>query len=373
MAENDPVYFDYNATAPLRPKALALMYDVLAETGNASSIHRFGRTARSHVEKAREQIATLTGTNATQITFTSGATESNNALMKVFHGERVLVSAIEHPSILEAAPDAERIPVTKDGIIDMTALETMLDNNDPPALISVMAVNNETGAIQPVEEVARLAKKKHPGIFVHCDAAQAAGRVTLDFPAWQLDYMSLSAHKMGGPQGVGALITAPGARPAKLLYGGGQEKRQRAGTENVAGIAGFGAAAATAQEQLPVFQALSKQRDGMEESLKKIAPDLVIAAANAPRVSNTSLLCLPDIPAQTQIMALDLDGIAVSSGAACSSGSVRTSYVLKEMGLDDNLIKGALRVSFGWHTTQNEINRFVASWKKLYQSMKDKT
>jgi len=358
-------YFDHNATAPLKAAVRDLMITLVQETGNASSLHGEGRAARTRVETAREQVAALVKTQSAYVTFTSGATESNNAVIKTFAGERILLSAIEHPSILEAAPAAEKIPVTKDGVINEAAFEALLDTGTAPALISIMLVNNETGVIQPVEKLARLARKKHPGVYIHCDAVQAAGRLDLDFAALQIDYMSLSAHKMGGPQGVGALITAPGARPAKLLHGGGQEKRQRAGTENVIGIAAFGLAAELADKDRALFEKLAEKRDALEAKLKAVTPSLIVIGAQAPRVANTSNISLPGVAAQTILMSLDLEGTAISSGSACSSGTVKSSHVLEAMQLSPDEIKGALRISFGWDTDDAALDRLVAVWSKI--------
>lgn len=354
---------DYNASAPLRPEVLALMGEVLGRTGNASSVHGHGRAARALVEKAREQVAALAGTVANQITFTASATEANNMVLQAFRGARILVSAIEHPSVLESAPDAELIPVTGDGIVDETAYEALLDKGEP-ALVSIMAVNNETGVIQNIGRLAKITKKKYPGVHVHTDAVQAAGRLPLDFPAWHIDYMSLSAHKFGGPQGAGALIVAPGTQPVKLLHGGGQEKRQRAGTENVAAIAGFGLAAELAQNNVTSFQKLAALRDRMENELKKVAP-VIVHSEKALRVASTSFFSTPGITAQTQIMALDLEGFAVSSGSACSSGTVKSSHVLRAMGVPDAVGECALRVSFGPDTTTDDIDAFVQTWSKM--------
>ncbi len=362
------LYLDHNATTALKPDVLALMRAVLGETGNASSVHQEGRSARSHVEAARQQVAGLAGVNAAQVTLTGGATESNNAVLKAFAGQRILVSAIEHPSVLESAPQAERLPVTKSGVVDQAAFEEIIAKGPPPALISVMMVNSETGAIQPVETLARAAKKRHPSVHFHTDAAQAAGRIPLDFAALQLDYLSLSAHKMGGPQGAGALICAPGAHPARLLHGGGQEKRQRAGTENVAALAGFGLAAELARQDMAAFQKLAALRDKMEREIRRLSAAAVIFAQDAPRVANTSCFALPGVPAQTRLMALDLAGVAVSSGSACSSGTVKASTVLQAMGAAPAESESALRVSLGWSTTAAEIDSFLTIWSKMVTS-----
>lgn len=367
------IYLDYNATTPLRPGVADFMHEILGETGNPSSIHSFGRQARSRLETAREQIAALVDTHPNQVVFTGGATESNNTVLQSFKNERVLISAIEHPSVRESAPHAETIPVTADGVVDLDAFETLLEHGPAPALISVMLVNNETGVIQPLEKLAKIARKKVPGVHLHTDAVQAAGKIPLAFAALQVDYMSLSSHKIGGPQGAGALITAPGAKPVKLLYGGGQERGFRAGTENIAALAGFGVAATLAQAGLGAYQNLSALRDDMESRLRAACPDLVIAGKNAPRVANTSSLGVPHIPALTQLLNLDLEGIAVSSGSACSSGTIRADGGLPQKPQTlHGAIPGFIRVSLGWDTTPEEIDSFVAAWSNMVQRLKEK-
>jgi len=302
--------------------------------------------------------------------FTSGATESNQTVLTTFAGQNVLLSAIEHPSVLEVLPEAAKIPVTPDGIVDLNALEELLATK--PALVSIMLVNNESGVIQPIAEAVRLIRKKSPTTIVHCDAVQALGRITVDFSALQVDFLSLSAHKMGGPQGSGALVMAPGAKIDKLLRGGGQEKRQRPGTENVAGIAGFGVAAKLADADMAAFQALSTHRDRIEETLLNAEPRLKIFGRNAPRVSNTTQLALPGMTAETQLMAMDLAGVSLSSGSACSSGTVKPSHVLQAMNVPDNEAMGALRVSLGWHTTKEDVDGLIAAWLEMHARIKDK-
>jgi cysteine desulfurase len=369
----ETVYLDYNATALIKPAVRDLMYEVMGTVGNASSVHSFGRAARKIVERAREQVAALAGVHPNQVVFTSGATESNNAVLRYFSDQRILVSAIEHPSVREALPNLFYFPVTSDGVVDLVSLEELLSGTDmPPALVSSMYVNNETGVIQPVGEIARLARKYQKDIFVHCDGVQAAGRINIDFPALNIDYMSLSAHKMGGPQGVGALIVAPGAPVAKLLYGGGQEKQQRAGTENVAGIAGFGLAAELAIQDMKKYQELEKWRDYMEEEIRKVAPEMSVYGQNAPRVANTTALCLAGLPAETQLLNLDLDGVAVSSGSACSSGKFKPSPILQAMGASDQEASSTLRISSGWDTKKSDIDYFIQCWSRVYEKVRKK-
>ncbi len=363
-------YLDYNATAPLRLSAREAMLRVMEEPGNASSTHHFGRQARKYVEIAREQVAALCGTVSTQVTFTSGATESNNAVLKTFAGERILVGATEHPSILESAPNAEKIAVDENGLINIDAFERQLREGPAPVLISIMLANNETGVIQPVVDLAKRARAIHPNIFFHTDAVQGAGRIAIDMPALRVDYLSLSAHKIGGPQGAGALIAAPGAKPAILIHGGGQEKRQRAGTENAAGIAGFGAAAQDALSELKIID--TARRDRLENAILSIEPRAIIAGRDVSRLYNTSCIALPGVSAETQLMILDLEGIAVSSGSACSSGTVKASHVLQAMRLPDAVTKSALRVSTGWATTDEDIDRFIAAWTLMHGRVKDR-
>lgn len=357
------VYLDYNATTPMRADTLALVTRVMSEVGNASSVHAHGRAARKHVEDARQQVAALAGVRPQQVIFNSGATEANNTALYMLDGKRVLTSAIEHPSVMNSTPEAERIPVTPDGLVDMDAYRAMLNNGPAPAMVSVMMVNSETGGIQPIKDIAALAKDK--GALVHTDAVQAAGRIPLNLQELGVDYMSLSAHKLGGPQGVGALIYREGLPPPKFMRGGSQEMYQRAGTVNVAGIAGFGAAAAAALEELPQYARITALRDRLETAVRAATNKAIIFGANAPRVGNTSDICLPGIPAETQLMNLDLEGISVSSGSACSSGAFKASHVLMAMGASEDQAKSALRISMGWATTPGDIDRFLAVWTKM--------
>lgn len=356
----EPVYLDYNATAVLRPEARDIMGRALDHTGNASSVHGFGRAARKFVEDARAHIATLTGVQPMQVIFNAGATEGNNTILSGFANRRVLVGATEHPSGLAPCAHAETIPVTKDGLIDLNALEKIINTGEAPALVSVQLVNSETGVIQPIKDIAALVKKS--GALMHTDAVQAAGRITLDFKDLGVDYMSLSAHKMAGPQGAGAIIFREGLHVPNLMKGGGQERRQRAGTENVAAIAGFGMAAKIARDELTAYQKIGALRDRLESALKQECPDITIYGENAPRVVNTANIGLPGVPAETQLMAMDLAGVAVSSGSACSSGAFKASHVLAAMGADENAAKSALRFSLGWATTDADIDRAIAAW-----------
>ena len=357
-----PVYLDYNATTPIRPEILSLVAKAMGEVGNSSSVHRFGQAARKYIEDARAQVASLCHVTPEQVIFTSGATESNNTILHGYRDQSVLISAIEHPAIIQSAPHAVHIPVTPDGLVDIEAYKKLLAEKSP-ALVSIMTVNSETGVIQPIKELAQLAHDA--GALFHTDAVQAAGRIEINMDDMGVDYMSLSAHKMAGPQGVGAIVVRKGLETPKLMHGGGQEKNCRAGTHNTAGIAGMGLAAEIAKNNIDTYADIQKLRDHLEAEIKKISNKAVIYGENAPRVGNTCNVGLPGVPAQTQMMQLDLEGIAVSSGSACSSGSFKPSHVLTAMGLSETQAKSALRISIGYATTRADIDRFLEVWSKI--------
>ncbi|MBI1216056.1 MAG: aminotransferase class V-fold PLP-dependent enzyme [Alphaproteobacteria bacterium] len=363
------IYLDHNATTPAKPGVRDSMLEMLGFPGNVSSIHKAGREARRRIEESRKSIAKLVNAGPRDvIVFTSGATEANNMVLKGAGMERLIVSAIEHPSVLQAAPEAEIIPVLENGVIDLQALDRMLEGNTRQTLLSVMTVNNETGVIQPVEEVVKLARKH--SVLVHTDAVQAAGRLALDVQASGVDFMTLSAHKMGGPQGMGCLVIANCAVVQPLLRGGNQEKNLRAGTENLAAIAGFGAAAELADiEDMPRLQAL---RDRLEAELSAKAPTLKIFGKDALRVANTSMFCLPGATSEMQLIALDLAGICVSNGSACSSGTVKPSHVLKAMGASEDEAASSLRISLGWDTTEEDVEAFIEKWSEMYDRIKNR-
>ena len=368
-------YLDYNATSPLRAEAIEAASRVPG--GNASSVHGAGRAARAVIEGAREKVAALARARALDVIFTSGGSEANAlALWGAVQGAadagaritRLFVSAVEHDSVLaNAAAIAERVPGlrlqivpgTPAGTIDLEALCVVLREGKGRALIALMAANNETGVVQPVAEAAALAREA--GALLLVDAVQAAGKIAI--PA--ADYVSLSAHKIGAPQGVGALILRDGAPFAPLILGGGQEHGRRAGTENLSGIAGFGAAAELAARDLARAGELAALRDGFEAGLKSAAPDAVIFGAGAPRLANTSNFALPSVLAETALMALDLDGVMLSSGAACSSGKVRPSHVLAAMGVPDGIARCTLRASFGWDSSAGDVEAALGSISSL--------
>jgi cysteine desulfurase len=353
-------YLDHNATSPLRPVALDAMVEALKAGGNPSSVHRAGRAARARIDAARRQVAALVGAMSSEIVFTSGGTEANNLAITGTGCMRVLVSAVEHDSVLKVAPDAEIIPVDGEGVIDLATLERMLASSKAPTLVSVMFANNETGVLQPIAEVVRLARVT--GALVHCDAVQAAGKVAVDLHGLGVDYLSLSAHKFGGPTGIGALVVRGNAPFVPDRRGGGQESNRRAGTENVVGIVGFGAAAEAARDGL----AVDELRERLETALRAIAPDARVLGAGAKRLGNTTCISMPDVKAETQVMAFDLAGVCVSAGAACSSGKVTRSAVLTAMGVNPAVADTAVRISLGWNTEAEDIERLIGAWRDLY-------
>ena len=362
-------YLDYNATAPLRPEASAALVEALGRCGNASSVHSEGRAARASIEAARADVAGLVNAEPAQVIFTGGGTEANNlAIRGVIGAEgvtRILVPGIEHPSVLETAAAAaagvpvRRIAVTSEGLADLADLQRALSDDDGRALVCVMLANNETGAIQPVMEIARLAHEH--GALMHTDAVQAAGKVETDFRVLGVDMMALSGHKIGGPQGVGALIVRDGIKLDPQALGGGQELKRRAGTENVPAIAGFGAAARCAADGLAGTAAIAELRDHMERAIVSRLPDAVVLCAGTSRLPNTTCLAVPGVSAEYLVIALDLAGFAVSSGSACSSGKVARSHVLEAMGLDGDTGDSAVRVSLGWANEPGEIDRFAGA------------
>ncbi|MGH1378786.1 MAG: cysteine desulfurase family protein [Alphaproteobacteria bacterium] len=368
------VYLDYNASAPLHPDVWSVMEGVLKDQGgayNASAVHAYGRHGRKIVEDARRHVSKLVGADTNQVIFNSGATEGNNTVLRHFcdtyPDEIILVSAIEHPSVLEGLENPARIrcvPVNGDGLVDLVVLEGILNGNDKVSLLSCMAVNNETGVIQDISALSSLAHRN--GALFHCDATQAVGRIPVDMKAAGVDFLTISSHKIGGPQGVGALVLGLCGQTPKLLFGGGQEKSTRAGTENVAGIAGFGEACKVSLSGISEYKKLELLRDRMELELKNISPNIVIHSNNVPRVANTSFFSLAGANAQSMLMALDLEGIAVSNGSACSSGSVKPSVTLKAMGQSAEIASSALRVSLGWATKGDDIDAFLVAWKKIY-------
>jgi cysteine desulfurase len=356
-------YLDYNASAPMSEAVADAMTAAARLWGNPSSVHAYGRKTRAVLEDARAAVAEAVGARPGQVVFTSGATEANALALRGCGRRRVLVSAVEHDSVLNAVSAAERIPVDGDGVVDLDRLRAMLADGGGDTVVSVMLANNETGVIQPLEAVVALAKEA--GALVHCDAVQGPGRIQVDFEALGVDLLSLSAHKLGGPQGVGALIQRRAGTIAAEIRGGGQERGLRGGTENVTGIAGFGAAARAVPQVLARADEVARLRDGLEARVRALAPDAVIFGARAQRLPNTACIALPGVGAEAQVMALDLAGVAVSAGSACSSGKIKTSHVLGAMGVPASLAGSAIRVSIGPATGGADIETFMAAWGKL--------
>lgn len=365
-------YLDYNATAPVKPAVIEAMAAALAEGGNPSSVHASGRVARNAVEEARIRLGILINAAPENIIFTSGGTEANNQAICTAVGiKRVLISAIEHDGVLAAANSSgarvEEIPVGIDGLADLNALESMLAARDGEsegkAIVSIMLANNETGVIQPIAEAAEIAHRH--GALMHCDAVQTLGKIAVDFVALGVDTMSMSAHKMGGPQGIGALIHRPGLEIRPLIAGGGQERGRRSGTENVAGIVALGVAAELAAKDLELAADIAALRDRMEDEILKVSPSSNIFGKQSPRLPNTSNFTMPGVPGETQVMAMDLAGYAISGGSACSSGKVKRSRVLVGMGASDDDAVNAIRVSLGPTTTAEDVDGFLDAWIAL--------
>ena len=359
------VYADHNATTPILPVVAKALRAALLETGNPSSVHSAGRAARRKLETARRQVAGLVGASPDEVIFTSGGTEADCLALRGSGRPRLFVSAIEHDALLNAVPDAHLIPVTTEGYVDLGALEAMLQVTDSPALVSVMWANNETGVVQRIAEVVALAREY--SALVHSDAVQALGKLEIDFRASGLDMMSISAHKIGGPAGVGALVLREEVGLAAQISGGGQERGRRSGTENILGIVGFGAAAEEVVSNPAAATEMRILRDKFEALILKDAPNAFILSRGARRLANTTCVAIPGMLAETQVMALDLGGFAVSAGAACSSGKIVTSHVIEAMGLGEKVARCAIRISWGRGNTEVEVERLAAAWLSLYK------
>ena len=364
-------YLDWNATAPLHFAARAAVERALDDFGNPSSVHTEGRRARAIVETARDQVATLVGARASEIVFTSGATEACNMALAGPWGA-LLRAGIEHDAVLKpaAASGGEIIDlrVVRDGVVDLAALADKVRaaierHGAGRVLLALQLANNETGVIQPLGEAAALAHEAGAAVF--SDAVQAAGRMPIDFAALGVDAMAVSAHKLGGPKGIGALIVRDGLELPALIQGGGQERRRRGGTENIPGIAGFGAAAEAARQTVAEQCRISALRDRLEAGLVALTPDAEIIGAAAERLANTTCVAVPGLAAETLVIRFDLAGFAISAGAACSAGKIGASSVLMAMGLPEATARLAVRVSLGRSTTDREINRFLDAWRDI--------
>lgn len=367
------IYLDHNATSPMRPEAIAAFTECLGQSLNASSVHYEGRAARQKIEAARQVFAELLQCKSQEVVFTSGGSEACNQAIKAWEAstrpfERILVSAIEHDAVRKAAESAGLpiafIAVDEHGVVSIDDVRQKLD--DPsPALVCVMAANNETGVLQPVAEIATLVRTH--GSLLFCDASQAVGKIAVSFRDLGADLMAVSAHKFGGGLGAGALLIKQGLRLGALIDGGGQEGRKRSGTENLPAIAAMGAALQAAVQGLEVFANLAAERDRLEQSLMNLNPDLMVFGRSVPRLPNTSCFAVPSSRAETVVMGLDLAGVSVSSGAACSSGKVGASHVMRAMGVAPDLASGALRLSFGWSSqAASEAEAFIKIWQNRF-------
>ncbi len=384
------VYLDHNATTPMRQSAKEAMHAAMEMTGNGSSVHSEGRAARALIEDARHDVAALVGADAEDVIFTSGGTEANTFALSPLYGagpgkrrfRRLITSAMEHASVLAggrfAADTITRLPATADGVVSLPALDNIAgfrpnDANDTgtDCLVSIALANNETGVVQPVRSIASRAARA--GALVHTDGVQAAGKMAVDMNALGVDMLSLSAHKLGGPQGIGALVVRRrDLVPAPLLTGGGQERNRRAGTENIAAIAGFAAAARAAVAQRDEIERLNRLRVLLERGIGEISPEAILFGERAPRLSNTTCFGHPGLAAETLVIAFDLAGIAISAGSACSSGRIAASHVIESMYPGKNLSGCAVRVSLGRTTRAQDIHAFLAAWTRIYAQMAKK-
>ncbi|WP_135078659.1 cysteine desulfurase family protein [Terasakiella sp. SH-1] len=353
------VYMDHNATAPIYPAVVDAMTHALSHVGNPSSVHRSGREARKLMEEAREQVARLVNVPSDWVIFTSGGTEADALALNGVDVDRVLVSSVEHAAVMQARDDLEVLEVDKNGVVSLEALEKALKGDDRATLVSIVGANNETGVIQPLKEIVEICHAH--GALIHSDAVQLAGKCDFDMQSLGLDLISLSAHKLGGPQGVGALVKRAGLTLTPLNKGGGQERSMRGGTENLSGIVGFGAAV----EEKRDFSAIKALRDELEVQIKALGA--VVFGETVERIPNTSYFAIEGMASERQVMALDLAGVMVSAGSACSSGKVKASHVLKAMGVKDELAGSAIRVSLGWNSTKEDIDFFVQAYTKIVE------
>ena len=367
MTTMRPLYFDNNATAPLREVAIAAMQDAMGPPANPSSVHGFGRAARLRVEDARQSVARLAGCDASDVVFTSGGTEANNLILSQY--ANIITTPIEHDSVRAAHPHTSFVKVLPDGRVDCDDLNRQVESLPAEVrqqhLISIMSANNETGVLQPMSEISEIAARA--GITLHSDMVQLFGKTKLDFVGSRIGYASLSAHKIGGPSGIGAVLVQPGLRLSSLLKGGGQEQGRRSGTENLIGIAGFGAAATAARSEVDHYVRMAGWRDEFENRIMLGLPLAQIFGRSVPRLSNTSCVAAGLKTAETMVMAFDIAGVAISAGAACSSGKVRSSHVLEAMGVGEASAR-AIRVSGGWATKKADFETLADVFLRLYKS-----
>ncbi len=367
------IYFDNNATTKVATQVLAKINDVYQLPLNNSAVHHYGRIATKFVEDARKEVKKFLNAQNYEVIFTSSATEATNTLFNGLDVKKIIVSKIEHASVYSCRPqgkEVSEIKVLKNGVVDLEDLKSQLEAiSDPNFLVSVMFANNETGALQPVEEISKLVHQKG-GLF-HCDIVQGVGKVALDLEKINADFASISAHKINGPQGVGALLMRKGLDIKPLIVGGKQEKSKRAGTSNTAGIAGFGEACKLSTTKIAEYENVKKLRDYLESEIKKISGDNIrIFCEETARLPHTCFVALKNCDAQTQLINFDLNGICVSSGSACSSGTVTGSRILAAMEVELAFASSAIRISLSPENTQEEINKFIQVWKEFYERTK---
>lgn len=368
MSVKRPIYLDYNATTPMLPSVKEAMLDVMDMPLNPSSIHSFGRSAKGVMEVARQRIAHLAGCDDRyQIIFTSSGTESNNLALLGLKEYHKITTTIEHPSVLQVVGEG-LLPVDCDGIVQLDVLARILSEISKPCLISVQFANNETGVIQPLKEIVDLVHKA--GGIVHTDATQVFGKLNFCAADLDADLITMSGHKFGGPVGSAALIFKKHLNLFPLMKGGGQEHRLRPGTQNIVAIHGFGVAAEIALDMVKKISEIEQLRDYLEDGLFRLNQDMIVFGKSSPRLCNTSLISMPNVHNEVQMIYFDLNGFAVSAGAACSSGKVDVSHVLLAMGYDETIAKTALRISLGYSTTKAELDAFIKLWgdfdKKQY-------
>ena len=353
---------DYNAGAPMHNEVAFSI--VQSEYYNASSVHADGRYSRNIIEETRELLKDVVNANEYNVVFTSSCTEANNLALKGLHGYKNIVSAVEHVSVLSSVNNPEIVPVDENGIVDLARLEEILSLNKK-SVVSITLANNETGVIQPIGEVSNLMKKYNDSLL-HVDIAQAVGKIPVNISDMGIDIATLSGHKFGSPPGIGALIVKKGIDIYPLITGGGQERSLRAGTENMLGIVGIGKALLQINKTILSMLSLKKLRDKLEDSLLEIAPGAIIPGRSANRLTNTTCIIMPGVTNEVQIIKFDMNGISISSGAACSSGKIEVSHVLLAMGLSEELSKNAIRVSLGWNNNESDIMKFISCWQDLY-------
>lgn len=368
MTVSDLIYLDYNATAPIRPQVIELMSNVMKEGGNPSSVHALGRTAKSRLEAARSQIASVINCRAQMIIFTSGGTEANNMAILNCERVRLITTNAEHDSV-NLSKDyfdgkVDILSINKDGLIDLKELEKLLSKEGEKTIVSILLANNETGVIQDIAAISKITKDA--GALLHVDAIQAFGKIPIDFASLNVDMMSISSHKIGGPQGVGALIALEKLPVKSPIIGGGQEVGRRGGTENIAGIAGFGLAASMLPEAVEKMIILEEWRNAAELKISENADGALFFGREAKRLPNVSTVYMPNVKSETQVMNFDLDKICVSSGSACSSGKVKASHVILAMTNDEDIASSTVRMSMGWNTKKDDPDAFVKSWLNMW-------